>query len=898
MKPLKPVMAAILAASSFPFPLSATAGDFRGELPYNPASPSTPVADPAPLPGAAPLSDGAARAKAIARDKEFVQRLVSFVDAKPEVRKDIGARLAKFILNRETGHQYLTTGLLDDKVNIPGAVKVAQDWPEVNKGNPTKVAELYYLLGATAGKAPAWAPAGYEDEFKPNAIWSVRLAAALSDANWDTTKQVAQSGAADGTTALLNFAAEAAHKILDDARTKGEVHASVDANATTAVNPPTTKAASNALDTTGSGYGFDDLYVKGARAENVYSPNDDGYRRISVKIYTTRDENNNLVNKIGLVDITKPDPGTPSPVQWVDASKVGDQDITFRDGGRPYTVTIDQTGAITVKRKGAGDGGGQIKTSKFDLSKRRDEQIASGGTVSIGSPPLNYYVLPQGGPKGSWLFFPKSQIDQMRADQAAGRNPDLNAHPDLMGDVVTGSSDGPIPIKGKPDLGSLPNGDPYHLEFDMVTRMYKVVAGKGDTGTPPPAGSTTTATTTTGDGGTTVAPPVTMPAPKNLQEAIQYWTADKPNNKDQVWVEDDGNKGFDQATLARVRILSNQRATDNMTHFKVLFDPALGVKDNAFEFQAMNGSVRLLHVFGAKSYVALEYGTGTQYYDLENFANYVQHVYDPSLSYHQAGSYAVSNGQMQDVTSADIVADVLTRYMKVKDTDDSFKTIFSRIVKHSGGKGFVINGDMKTLYMGVGEVGRTIWPNDIASGDANTNEKMTGLRGPGTAVDVTGGGPGEFKKSFDVSPGHTATLVKTENHAALYSSTEEETAGGQTKTVKVWSIMLEYKKNGLDSRSKALPVFGTGKDRYNLPATLHMAGLPGVDLPDSTQLMMEHGSNQENGAIAAYRYVLPDAQGGQNARDKKGNCAGVVLWWGGVTKEKAQSACESDSRIK
>jgi len=76
-----------------------------------------------------------------------------------------------------------------------------------------------------------------------------------------------------------------------------------------------------------------------------------------------------------------------------------------------------------------------------------------------------------------------------------------------------------------------------------------------------------------------------------------------------------------------------------------------------------------------------------------------------------------------------------------------------------------------------------------------------------------------------------------------------------------------------------------------------MQGLPGLDQPDSTQLMMEYGSNQESGAIAAYRYVLPDAQGGQNARDKSGNCAVPVLLWRSVTMEQAQASCESYSKI-
>ena len=880
MKPLKPVMAAILAASSFTSPLARIA--FADDT--------------------SQISDAAAREKAVAHDKLFVAHLVSLIDSNKAVRADVGARLAKFILNREKGRQYLTDGLLDDKKLIVSAVAQAKKWPDANKGDPAKVAALYYVLGMDADKLPAWAPAGYEEEFKPNAEWSKRLADYLSVAKWDAARKVAQSVAADGTTALLDDAAKWAQKILDDTRTKGEVHDSIVSNATTAPIPPTTKSPRNPLDTTGSGFGFDDLYVKGAVVRNVFAPGDDGYRTLSMKVYTSKDDNDNYINKIGIVDITKPDITSPSPTQFIDASKPGDTDVVMHDGGRHYTVTVAADGSVTMKRAGTKDGeGGSISTSKDELSSRRDDQIMSGGIVSIGQPGQPYYVLGQGGQKGSFLFFPQSVMDAMKAQRDAGGHPNLNAHPDLMGDVVQASFDGAQQIKGKPDLGTLPNGDPYHLEFDLATRMWKVVKGQGDVKPVKPDPATPANPANSANAANQANPANSATPPKTLEKAI---AAAKAPNDDQtkVWAEDAGNDGFDDATRARIRIMSNSRS-DGMTYFKVLFDPSLGVKnaqnESAFEFQAMNKDVPLLRVRGLKQYVALEYGTGTQYYGLQDFANYVQHTIDPSLSYSQAGSYAVSNGQMQDVASADIVEDVLTHYLKAKPGDAMIKTIRDRITQYANGKGFVVNGDLKNaLYMGVGEQGRTIWPNDIASGDKNTNEKMTGLRGPGTAVDVTGGQPGKFQKQMGLGSGRVSTLVKAENNAAMYAATEEENVGGKVSEQKVWSFMFEYKKNKLPSRSTALAVFGSGKNRYMLPSNIHMQGLPGLNLPDSTQLMMEYGSNQENGAIAAYRFVMPDAQGGQNARNKPGNCAGPVLWWGSVTKEQAQAACESDSKIK
>lgn len=879
MKPLKPVMAAILAASLSLLPAGAAFASY------------SPVVSPSAN-GTPPLSEATANEKAIAHDKSFEARLISLVDSKPEVRKDVGARLVKFILNRGQERQYLTDGLLDDKVNIAGATKVAQDWPGVNqkKGNSGKVAALYYVLGMDADKAPAWAPAGYEDEFKPNAVWSGRLAAALHGDKWDSTKRVAQSGAVNDTTALLDSAANWAQKILDDARTKGEIHSSVAANATTGVNPPTTAKTPGSLESAGGAFSFDDLYKKGARWGNVYAPGDDGYRTLSMKVYTTKDANGFPISQIGVVDITANDITSPSAPKFIDVSRPGDSDIQIHSGGRHYTVTVGTDGTVTLKRAGAPDGEGCITTSISDLSQQRNDQIKSCGQVMIGG--NAFYALGQGGGKGSYLFFSKAQMDGMTNG---------NAHPELMGDIAVVTGDGstvPAPYTKGIDIGKLGDGTAWHMEYDVATRSWRVVSGPGDSKDDKsnPANPANPASPTDPANPTQPAPPAPATAPKTLQEAIDQAKADK-SDKTQVWAEDDGNSGFDDASLALIRIMSNQRS-DGMTHFKVLFDPSLGVSNNSFEFQAINNGIRLLHIRGVKNYVALEYGVGTQYYDLQNFANYVQHTNDSSLAYAQAGSYDVSKGQMSDVTSADIVEDVLTHYLKVKSDDAMLATVRSRITDHAKGRGFVISGNTTTLYMGVGEEGRTIWPKDIASGDTGTNDKMTGLRGPGTAVDVTGGETGDFKKEMDIGSGRTATLVKTEDHAAVYASEEDENVGGKTSTVKVWSVMLEYKNdNGLASRSKALPVFGTGKDRYQLPANLHMQGLPDVKLPSSTQLGMLYGSNQENGAIVAYRFTAPDAQGGSNVRDKKGNCGGPVLWWGNVTKEKAQAACESDGKL-
>jgi hypothetical protein len=126
----------------------------------------------------------------------------------------------------------------------------------------------------------------------------------------------------------------------------------------------------------------------------------------------------------------------------------------------------------------------------------------------------------------------------------------------------------------------------------------------------------------------------------------------------------------------------------------------------------------------------------------------------------------------------------------------------------------------------------------------------------------------------------------------MYLSTEDQDDG---KPAKVWAIMFEYKKNGLDSRSGRVPITRfVGMDA--LP-DYHMQGLVGVEVGQNPVLGMLNGSDSKNGAIALYKNVVPDAQGGQNLKDKVGNCLGSVLAWGNVTLARAQKACMGDSKL-
>lgn len=197
-------------------------------------------------------------------------------------------------------------------------------------------------------------------------------------------------------------------------------------------------------------------------------------------------------------------------------------------------------------------------------------------------------------------------------------------------------------------------------------------------------------------------------APKTLDEVVA--AARQDHNGALDWSEDEGNAGFDAETRARIRILSAIGPLDGMRHFKAVFDPKLGVRDNSFEFAVMSRDVRLLRLRGVKRCVAVDYGTGSQYYELAEFAHYLQHVWDPGVSYSQAGSYF--RGEAQDVADIDVMADILTRFMKVKAGDPMIATLRERVKNNAQDHPFIINGDAKLLLLGVGETGMEIWPDE------------------------------------------------------------------------------------------------------------------------------------------------------------------------------------------
>lgn len=869
MKPLNPIMAALLAASSATFALPRTASANAG------------AAD-----------------KCLEKIKDETDprnAMVCLVATQPNAAKDIGARFGEFLQAKDfKGRGYLTSKLRKDKTLLPAVIKEAQDWPGKNMDRPGWAAILYFVIGPGAAPAPAWVATSplLTKTFASNTKLSRRLAISLAAAHWTDTNQISQSGAANAVDAFFLDASSRAYTVFRDTRTENEAKGSIDQNNTTETLPPEVGGGTrkNPLDSSGAGFSFEDMYGKPwAVVQDVWGAKDDGYRRISMKMYTVKQDDGGLKSMVGIVDITPGDPNTPYAPTFFPITQSGNSVVSLRDGGRKYSLVIGMTpdGQHTVTfSRGSGQA---LTTSMENLANARADQAASGGIVTIAG--QKYYALGQGGVNGSVLFFPKGDIDGR-----AGTKDPLSLRPVAMGNVSKLDADNrTVPMDGTPDIGMI-NGKNYRLEFDFATKMWQVKEGVGTDKPKPkpdPAQSTATVSGNAPTAGGQVVP-APVPGSSTLEQAVEM-------AKTGGYEEAEGNAGFNDDVRSKIRIM--KKKANGSVSYTVVFDPSLKINDNnqiVIPNSVGEGDARQAQtgVRGYDNYIIYEYSKSKEYLSFPNFLKWAKaEKITPDMLLDPSPKVG-----MQGVASVGMAMDMLTHYFGLTQAEkdklaDPTDGLAARVAKVAKGEGFTISGHGKLIYLTQGVENWQLWPEVKKTEDSGTNAGMTGLRGPGTAVTVVGAGPGGFPKSMEMSPGHAIKLVKTKDHAALYTGPEDEVLpDGSVKTSNLWYVMIEYKKNGAHARTKPLPVFG-GHDRYALPKGYEMQGLADLDLPDTAQMMLLHDSTQEKGAIAAYRWVLPDSQGGQNARGKADNCAGPVIWWGGVTKAQVQKACEGDSKI-
>lgn len=227
------------------------------------------------------------------------------------------------------------------------------------------------------------------------------------------------------------------------------------------------------LDPRAESFGFESLYIKGAEVENVPDLKRDwNVRTLSMKVYTVQDDGGHPISMIGLVDITRDDVETPSMPHLFSPINPGYEDFTLIKRGEKFKLVVQRDGGLVLERPADKKDPRLMYTAIGQLYLDRNEQIVNSSTVTIAGRP--YYVLVQGGATTSLLFFAKDQAPRTSGDMS-------NTHPLLMGDVAVRAADGSMaPITGRPDLGRLPDGSAWHLEFDMASNSWSVFPGAGD----------------------------------------------------------------------------------------------------------------------------------------------------------------------------------------------------------------------------------------------------------------------------------------------------------------------------------------------------------------------------------------------------------------------------------
>ncbi|MFI5360633.1 MAG: hypothetical protein ACHQ49_01585 [Elusimicrobiota bacterium] len=908
MKPLKPVMAALLAAASATF---ASPGISRAEIVDRSQvpAPATPVSVHAKKGPDCP-TDGS--------QTDPINEIGCLIKAHPDqANKDIGDRLVSWVSGGVTqgdkkGRQYLVESLKQDQAFMKSVSSALRQWPEATEkqGNPNTVATLYFVIGPDAGELPTWARTPLlVKNFKTDLPFRGRLEDALVSLGWAGNRQIGQTVASDNLAAFLLSATESLEKVFGDGRPKWQIEKSVGDNDTTKPEPGTGKEKAERATVTGVGFDHEYLYVQGAKSGPINKPGE-GFRRLSMKVYTVKDpDSDRLVSKLGIVDITEGDPGnTPTLPVFIDPTP-GEHDVVLSSkwdkvaqkmipSGRHYTVTVDGEGKITLARKGvsvqdARDGNGAIVTSRYELLGLRDEQIRNSGTVAIGGE--NFYAYGQGGADGSILFFSQKQMD--------GAGKDGNVKPEMMG-MVAKAGDNDFngranPASPKPNLGSF-GGKEWHLEHNDLTHCWEVVVGHGDKkedkdkdkAAKDKAAKDKTKPDTGGENPpTTGGEPPDSKTPGTLQDVIDALGAIDTKGQPS-WDEDnEANNGFTDDMDKKVRIMS--RMEKGHKKFLVLFDPSLKVNNNQLPVGLSGDYVEAM--YGVGEYLMyLGSTSGAVYYDLENFIRFFSNT--PGTQ--QSGTFTLDKG-MSEVSSLPVLEHILGFFQL--DPKD-IKKIMARAKSHSTTPPFKINGTLGekgTITLTSNKNTWQIWPDDKDLGQIlkNEHEGLQGLVGQGTAVQITGGPvPGDFPAEFALGGTRSANRVKMENGAAMYVGVEEQYNGDKLEENQVYSVMINYVKNGYPSRSNARVVFG-GRGRLPLPADYHLQGYAGVEFGDMPQLMNLYGSNAKGGAMVMFRTTMPDAQGGNNVKNKTDNCLGPVIWWGDVSKEEAQAACLDSARV-
>jgi hypothetical protein len=629
-------------------------------------------------------------------------------------------------------------------------------------------------------------------------------------------------------------------------------------------------------------FGFNDLYVDGAKVGNV-SNGKDGYRTLSAKMYTTV-VNGVVTNQLGIIDITNP--GAVYTGAFINLPPQGPVTVTVYGGlpngsniSRNYVVE-DVNGQITISRPGTEDGKGMaLKFSETEVANLRTEQVKKQGTTLIDGKP--YFVLGQGGPQGSFVFF------------------DAAMNPAYVSDGITikDSNGSWGRSHTKPNLNAA-SGDPkdlWHMEWQGG--RWTIVAGVGDL---PPAPSTSTTTVhgargSHGRAGRSGDDQQTSgPEPQDCAGGLcegfddQYTGRDASADLTDEWKE-------------KVHFL---RLKAHPHTFFMIFTGGddqggqiLTVSDEPNE-EGKGQIAGLIGVRGYKNDVVYETDSGNglmvTYTSLQSMVDGHSKI---------DGSYMSAKDSVSGVRDVDVLTDMIkVHYVPavkdesgaaVSNVDDVADKIYARVKGHGfTGNSYVITGSLTNSkrplkVSGVDGDGKghefIVWPGDSVSKDPKPKSGDGKHAKQGAVADLGAGIAGmplpEAGQELDgvgaIDPRKNASGV------GVY----------QAQQNKGWYLFVEVLR-GEDKNSAQTARYGyTLKGLPAQWAASGNEGLQGLDALDPPMSIngvpvpkLVEGSTGSKGVFAFYRVDS------SNVKDKNLNCMGPVMWIG-LSADEAKAAC-------
>ena len=821
----------------------------------------------------------------------------------------IAARIADYIVNgNDKGFISSDLRSKDDVMVRISSTPAAWVAEKVKQHKAAEVAQLYFVMGA-GDQAPSW--------LADNAA----LAGALTDTQTQRTtlfiqgmqpwtqaaldeKGVGQCSQADVVSWVHRFlgteksqasyalsAVQVSSAILNNSVVRkelGEIAKHIQGNAE-GVAVPETGAGTGNQPIAGSAKGFDfnGLFRDGAVIKQVTLQNGNS-ATISIKMYTVR-ENGALVNKVGIFDISNPadtfgqkfsiPAGTTKSTFALDDRVAGMSKYTLR-----FTPNGSDT-QISFSRAGSDD---PQPASLSDLyAKRAQQAIAAADITKVGSE--SYYVLGQGGAKGSLLFFRKKSLDsggdlvpEMAAEvnqrAADGRNQNI---PYTVGRALW-TADG--------------KSAPYHLEFDPKRGYWEVkdLAGDPDPVTAPAVG--TSSAPTGGQAGGAASGSGASGQPTDVAAIRANLRAGDYELNPAVF-QSLNQKLKDQG----IEIWSYTKAgKPPLGYWHVWIFPAELSSARNMPMPAppdipLGETPDELHVIGGH-FIAITRSYETLFYDLDRPQKVEMKDDKPqNHPFEQVGKVSKNSINLSDSALLKSAMDLGKFPLKGK-TDRDVESNLKAVMKNrQEGEKYTITAGMDSgtlsIYFGEHRLDAQFWPTISLNSDVGHPD----TQGPGHAFDFGGFGSDDGKPFVDPldikgdpatgNPDETVTKeVEAEDHSAILYVNSDKSR---------WYLIYKFQ---LDDGTKKVLRSNAGwafassqKERPVHPAVaIQVKGLKGKVEPNGEFRLA--GDAQKGLWYAVKSKTISS----QNATKLADNCLGPVIWWG-MDEKAAGSACKNDS---